>query len=281
MHAWHRLSGQTLLERYGMTEAGMILSNSLSGPRLPGHVGFPLPFVNCRLVSEDNRIICVDSNSSLDKKIATVDNAHSDSESGELQISGPTIFSQYLNLHKATSEAFVDDVWFSTGDIAVRTAKGAYRILGRKSSDIIKSKGFKLSSLEIERALLSHPWIKEVAVVGVPDNVEGEVVTALIVLKSSSEISAEIKIHTSNISENKIYDWTDEELLRSLTSRGDLQAYFVEIIRTKFLSYHLASYKHPKIFHFVDFLPRNQLGKVNKKTVLKDCGVVLNSHGKI
>lgn len=270
MHAWERLSGQVLLERYGMTEAGMILSNPLSGPRLPGHVGFPLPFVSCRLVTEDNRIISHDSSVSLDEASIPHRAETSDSEAGELQIAGPTLFSKYLNLPKATLEAFVDDIWFCTGDIAVRTASGSFRILGRKSSDIIKSKGFKLSSLEIERALLSHPWIKEAAVVGLPDDIEGEAVVALLVVKSASDILAEKKI---NVSIETAY-WTDEKLLHSLADGKALREFFVEHIRAKFLFDHLAGYKHPKLFHFVDSLPRNQLGKVNKKTVLKDCGII-------
>lgn len=146
---WHQLTGQWLLERYGMTEIGMALSNPLHGERRSGCVGAPLPGVEIRLVGDDGHEIA-------DMLLP-----------GEIQVRGPTVFREYWNRPDATRDSFIDG-WFRTGDIAVLD-RGSYRILGRASVDIIKSGGYKLSALEIETALLDHPAIRECAVVGLPD----------------------------------------------------------------------------------------------------------------
>lgn len=164
--AWTELSGgNILLERYGMTEVGMALSCGLDfQDRVDGSVGWPLPSVQARLVdSETHEVIPVD---------AEVDKDGTERE-GEIQLRGPTVFSEYWRNEKATSEEFVGaedegSKWFKTGDIATRKnvegagqsgqdwAKGPmYFIRGRKSTDIIKSGGEKVSALEIERELLS------------------------------------------------------------------------------------------------------------------------------
>jgi malonyl-CoA/methylmalonyl-CoA synthetase len=164
--AWTLLTTQRLLERYGMTEIGMALSNPYLGERRPGAVGQPLPGVEIRLVSESGEEIT------------------DDNTSGEIQVRGANVFLEYWNRAEATSESFQDG-WFRTGDIAVLET-GYYRIMGRNSVDIIKSGGYKLSALEIEAALLDHPSISECAVVGIPDETWGESVAAAIVLRPNT-----------------------------------------------------------------------------------------------
>jgi malonyl-CoA/methylmalonyl-CoA synthetase len=156
---WHQISGHVLLERYGMTEVGMALSNPLHGERRPGFVGQPLPGVSVRLVN------------------------------GELQLKGTGVFSEYWKQPERTREAFTDD-WFRTGDMAV-VENGAYRLLGRSSVDIIKSGGDKISALEIEEALRSHAAISECAVVGIDDPEWGQRVCAAVELRAGSDLTLE------------------------------------------------------------------------------------------
>ncbi len=163
---WTALTGQKLLERYGMTEIGMAISNLYHGERRPGAVGVPLPGVEVQLKAENGPIITAED------------------EPGEIQVRGPGVFQAYWNREQATAETF-EDGWFRTGDMAV-LERGYYRIMGRLSVDIIKSGGYKLSALEIEAALLEHPLIAECAVIGLPDDTWGEAVTAAVVLKSGT-----------------------------------------------------------------------------------------------
>jgi len=165
------ITGQRILERYGMTEIGMALSNPYDGPRRPGHVGGPLPGVAVRLWSDASR------------------GAPPPGEPGEIQVRGDTVFAGYWGQPEATAAAFVDG-WFRTGDVAV-IEEGSYRILGRSSVDIIKSGGYKLSALEIEAALLDCPAIADCAVVGLPDDTWGETVAAAVVLRAGTELSLE------------------------------------------------------------------------------------------
>jgi malonyl-CoA/methylmalonyl-CoA synthetase len=160
---WTELTGQKLLERYGMTEIGMGLSNPLHGERRPGAVGQPLPRVEVRLTADSGGV------------------AHGEGEPGEIQVRGPAVFREYWNLPEVTRDAFVEG-WFRTGDMAVME-NGYYRILGRLSVDIIKSGGHKVSALEIEDTLLQHPAIQECAVVGVPDDTWGEVIAVAVVTR--------------------------------------------------------------------------------------------------
>jgi len=155
MERWKAISTHLLLERYGMTEIGMALSNPYDGPRVAGHVGYPLPGVSARL-----------------------------SEEGEIQIKGATVFKEYWNKPEATAESFTEDGWFKTGDIAAIDEVGGYRILGRNSVDIIKSGGYKISALEIEEVLRQFPGIADCSVVGLPNDEWGELVAAAIVTKS-------------------------------------------------------------------------------------------------
>ena len=165
---WNELTGQALLERYGMTEIGMALSNPLNGEKRPGSVGQTLPKVEVCLM-EDNRVI-------------TEENIP-----GEVMIKGPQVFLEYWNQERTTEDSFFEG-WFKTGDIA-ELVDGYYKILGRDSVDIIKSGGYKISALEIEGVLLRHPKIKECAVVGIADQKWGELVA--VALCSSENLTLE------------------------------------------------------------------------------------------
>ncbi len=172
LEKWKEISGHVLLERYGMTELGMVLSNPLHGERLPGRVGEPLPGVEVRLIDEDENIIRGEG-------------------TGEIVVSGRNVFLEYWRRPEATKEAFVEGGWFRTGDIAERDTRGVYRILGRSSVDIIKSGGYKISALEVEEVLREHPDIEECAVVGVEDEEWGERVCAALVLCPQKRISTD------------------------------------------------------------------------------------------
>lgn len=210
LEKWKGITGQTLLERYGMTEIGMGLSNSYRGERRPGHVGLPLPGVEMRLV---------DAN----------DNPVGEYEAGEFQIKGPSVFKEYWGKPEATRQAFTRDGWFITGDIGMLN-NGLFKILGRDSVDIIKSGGYKISALEIEDVLRKHSLVDDCAVVGLPDEEWGEVVSACIVSK-------EIEIDIGFIS-----NWLKEQL---------------------------PAYKIPRNFIVREELPRNVLGKVTKNELKK------------
>ena len=134
---WRTIGGHTLLERYGMTEIGMALSNPLHGEHRPGTVGMPLPGVNVVLVDESGHEI------------------RQENVAGEIHIDGPNVFLEYWQKREATRAAFTSGGWFRTGDIAV-IENGYFRILGRNSVDIIKSGGYKVSALEIEEVLITH-----------------------------------------------------------------------------------------------------------------------------
>ncbi len=162
LERWKEISGHTLLERYGMTEIGMALSNPLRGERIPGSVGTPLPSVEVQLVGENGKRVPPGT-------------------PGEIEVRGPSVFAEYWGKPDATHDAFRDG-WFRTGDTAV-VENGVYRILGRTNIDILKTGGHKVSALEIEEALREHPSVAECAVVGVPDPEWGERVAAAVVLK--------------------------------------------------------------------------------------------------
>jgi malonyl-CoA/methylmalonyl-CoA synthetase len=160
---WREMTGHALLERYGMTEIGMALSNPLDGGRRPGYVGSALPGVEVRLVDEYGADAAA-------------------GEPGEILVRGPAVFLEYWGRPDATGTAFSEGGWFRTGDVAV-VEDGAFRILGRLSVDIIKTGGEKVSALEIEDVLREHPAIIDSAVVGLPDPEWGESVAAAVVLK--------------------------------------------------------------------------------------------------
>ena len=206
---WTDLTGQKLLERYGMTEIGMAISNPLNGERRPGAVGVPLPDVSVRLVSEAGDLI------------------EGESQPGEIQVRGPAVFSEYWHKPDVTHQSFVDG-WFRTGDMAV-LEDGYYRIMGRLSVDIIKSGGYKLSALEIEATLLTHPAIRECAVIGVPDDTWGEVVAVAVVTHDGEQIELPA-----------LKEWATERM---------------------------SAYKIPKSLLLLEALPRNAMGKVTKPAV--------------
>jgi malonyl-CoA/methylmalonyl-CoA synthetase len=154
---WRAITGHTLLERYGMTETGMILSNPLHGERRPGAVGTPLPGVEVQLID------------------------------GEIEVRGPGVFAEYWGRPAETAAAFRDG-WFRTGDTAV-VEHGVYRLLGRTSVDILKTGGYKVSALEIEDAIREHPFIGDCAVIGVPDDEWGQRVTAMVELRGAQPLT--------------------------------------------------------------------------------------------
>ena len=170
LEKWQNISGHFLLERYGMTEIGMALSNSLHGQRYAGYVGQPLPQVEVRLVDESGELVLSGT-------------------PGEIQVKSPGVFLEYWQNPQATEKAFRDG-WFCTGDTAI-VENGNYRILGRMSVDIIKTGGYKVSALEIEEVLRNHPDIQECAVVGVVDLEWGQRVCAALVLLPQRQLTLE------------------------------------------------------------------------------------------
>ena len=167
---WKNLTGQELLERYGMTEVGMALSNKIDGERRPGSVGIPLPGVEIKLEDDEGKIIT------------------DEGEAGQVMIRGPQVFLEYINLSEKTKDSFKEG-WFLTGDVAM-LEKGYFKLLGRDSIDVIKSGGYKISALEIEDILLGHPNIKECAVIGKEDKKWGQIVVSAIVIREK-ELSIE------------------------------------------------------------------------------------------
>lgn len=162
---WREITGHTLLERYGMTEFGMALSNPLHGERVPGTVGVPLPGVRVRIVGDRGDPV-------------------PEGEAGELEVQSPGMFAGYWRRPAETRAAFRDG-WFRTGDMAICEG-GRYRLLGRRNVDIIKTGGYKVSALEIEEVVREHPDILECAVVGIPDAEWGERVCAAVVARGGA-----------------------------------------------------------------------------------------------
>jgi malonyl-CoA/methylmalonyl-CoA synthetase len=208
---WHSVSGHILLERYGMTEIGMALSNPYVGYRKPGSVGTPLPLVQVQLIDEGGAVV----------------EAHD--IPGEILVKGITVFERYWNKPEATAAAFDKKGWFKTGDMALRDAQGYYTILGRNSSDIIKSGGYKISALEIENEILEYANVLECCVVALPDAEWGEVIAVALVAEHTIDMAA-------------LQQWLKQKL---------------------------APYKQPRHFMQVDQLPRNAMGKLLKKSVVK------------
>ncbi|XP_053275683.1 malonate--CoA ligase ACSF3, mitochondrial [Pleuronectes platessa] len=226
LQRWEEITGHTLLERYGMTEIGMALSNSLKGPRIPGAVGSPLPGVEVRIVMNNASNTTIAEGSHRETRVR----AGLEGKEGDLLVRGPSVFQEYWNKPEETRESFTDGDWFKTGDTAVYR-DGAYWIMGRTSVDIIKSGGYKISALEVERHLLAHPAIIDVAVVGAPDAVWGQKVTAVVQLKKGQSMTLP-----------ELKTWARE---------------------------HMAAYTIPTGLVLVEELPRNQMGKVNKKELLQ------------
>lgn len=205
---WLEIAGKIPLERFGMTEVGVALSNPLDTARVLGSAGQPLPGMDVRIVDEAGHDV-------------------PPGEAGELWIRGPSVFSGY-DEPAQTREAFSRDGWFKSGDTATWLDDGFVKILGRTSVDIIKSGGYKLSALEIEEHLRAHPLVDDAAVVGVPDLTWGECVVATVVVSGS-------------VGEAELRD---------------------------FLRPKLAPYKVPKRILMLDELPKNVMGKVDKRSLM-------------
>jgi malonyl-CoA/methylmalonyl-CoA synthetase len=210
-----RLTGRTVVERYGMTETLMNTGIRADGEPAPGTVGPPLNGVDVRLVDDDGGVLDVDDDETI----------------GELQVRGPNVFLGYLNRPDATAEALRDD-WFATGDMATRRADGYIRLVGRRATDLIKSGGYKIGAGEIEGSLREHPAVADAAVTGEPDDDLGERVVAWVVLRDGQ--TAE---------EQELVDHVAEQL---------------------------APHKRPREVHLLDDLPRNEMGKVQKKRLGTD-----------
>jgi fatty acid CoA ligase FadD36 len=193
------LAGHEPVERYGMTETLITVSARAGGPRRPGAVGTPLPGVRTRVADPADGV-------------------------GELQLTGPTLFDGYLGRPVATAEAFTEDGWFRTGDIAAVDPDGTHRIVGRASTDLIKSGGYRIGAGEVESALLAHPSVREAAVVGAPHPDLGQQVVAYVVAEGVAE--------------------------RELTD---------------FVAARLSVHKRPRAVRFLAELPRNAMGKPQKR----------------
>jgi malonyl-CoA/methylmalonyl-CoA synthetase len=207
---WREITGHALLERYGMTEFGMALAGPLHGERRPGYVGRPLPGVEVRLVGDDGA-------------------PAPPGEPGEIEVRGPSVFLEYWGKPEAMRAAFRDG-WFRTGDTAVLEEAG-YRILGRTSSDILKTGGYKVSALEIEEVLRTHPAIADCAIVGVTHPDWGDKICVAAELKPGRLLGLD-----------ELRDWAKDRL---------------------------APYKIPKDLQCLPALPRNAMGKVIKLKVAK------------
>lgn len=255
---WREATGVALVERYGMTEVGMALSNGRTQDTMAfGTVGSPLPGVECAIVG-----MAPDAD---DAEAAGGDAEAETAPSGELWIRGPMLFAGYWNRASANADELVSaegamargvsvldpvmdchaaetggerqlegfgagngNPWFRTGDIAQVDERGFWKILGRASVDIIKSGGYKVSALEVETAVLDHPAVEEVAVLGMPDEADmGETITAVVVLQPGQDL--------------------DIAALRAFCDES------------------LAKYKQPRDLIVLNAFERNAMGKINKK----------------
>ncbi len=204
--ALERLTGRAPIERYGMTETLITVSARAGHPASQGAVGTPLRGTTTRIVDENGAPL-----------------PHDGTAMGDLQVIGPSVFSGYLNRPDATAATFTSDGWFMTGDVASIDGQGEHRIVGRASTDLIKSGGYRIGAGEIEDALLAHHGVREAAVIGVPDDDLGQRIVAFVVANGC----------------------TEDQLITHVAES---------------LSWH----KRPRRVVFVDELPRNAMGKVQK-----------------
>jgi len=208
-HRLHELTGHRPVERYGMTETLITVSARADGERRPGQVGTPLPGVETRLVQESDA-----GGAPLEPDGVTI---------GHLQVRGATLLSGYLRAGGVADPGLTDG-WFATGDVATIAPDGWHRIVGRASTDLIKTGGYRVGAGEVEDALLAHPAVREAAVIGTAHADLGEQVTAFVVADAVSP----------------------DELIAFVAGR-------------------LAAHKRPRAVHLVADLPRNAMGKVQKK----------------
>jgi fatty acid CoA ligase FadD36 len=178
------LTGHQPIERYGASESLITISTRADGERRAGWVGLPVAGVETVLVDDDGAPV-----------------PHDGETVGRLQVRGPTLFDGYLNRPDATAEAFDDDGWYRTGDVAVVDSAGMHRIVGRESVDLIKSGGYRIGAGEIETVLLGHPGVEEAAVVGLPDQDLGQRIVAFVVGSERnadeliSHVAQELSVH--------------------------------------------------------------------------------------
>ena len=201
------LTGQAPIERYGMSETLITISTRADGERRPGSVGVPVKGVETRLRGENGEIL-----------------PHDGESVGALQVRGPMMFGGYLNNPEATAKSFTEDGWFDTGDVAVIDHDGFHRIVGRASTDLIKSGGYRVGAGEIETVLLGHTSVDEVAVIGVPDEDLGQRIVAYVV---GSDVEPQV---------------------------------LIDLVASE-----LSIHKRPREIRVVESLPRNAMGKVQKK----------------
>jgi len=211
-HAFRARTGHTILERYGMTETGMNTSNPLTGERIAGTVGFPLPGVTIRVADDKGNVLPTNT-------------------IGVLEVRGPNVFKGYWRLPEKTAEEFRPDGFFITGDLGKIDERGYVHIVGR-AKDLVISGGFNVYPKEIEAAIDEVDGVVESAVIGLPHPDFGEAVTAIV--KRAAGRS----------------DVTEQMIIARLKDR-------------------LANFKVPKRVFFIDELPRNSMGKV-QKNVLRD-----------
>lgn len=270
---WHEISGHRLLERYGMTEIGMALSNPYAQDegrvRIPGTVGHPLPGVEAKIKTPHNQTTVFQlkgefgqgyweevagkekDQTSTKPKVSKEETRTEATEKeiepifGDLFVRGPSVFRGYWNKPEATQEAFFNG-WFKTGD-TVSFEGGVFKILGRTNIDIIKTGGHKVSALEVETILLEHPLIADVAVLGLPDSVWGQKVGVIVQLNATA-VKEETKVEGGEKPKKKLL--TLKELNDWCAPR-------------------MASYAVPKVLSIVESIPRNALGKVNKKEIIE------------
>jgi malonyl-CoA/methylmalonyl-CoA synthetase len=206
-NAWRQRTGHAILERYGMTETNMNTSNPYDGERRAGTVGFPLPGVSLRVTDPETGISLAQG------------------DIGMIEVKGPNVFAGYWRMPEKTKAEFRDDGFFITGDLGLIDADGYVHIVGR-GKDLIISGGYNVYPKEIESEIDALDGISESAVIGIAHPDFGEGVTAVVVRKPGSAISA-------------------ADIAEGIAKR-------------------LAKYKHPKQVIFVDDLPRNTMGKVQK-----------------
>ncbi len=206
---FEELFGERILERYGMTETGMNLTNPYDGERRPGTVGGPFPGQEARVVGVKSREVM------------------GPEEVGEIEVRGPHVFAGYWRRPDATEESLGADGWFRTGDLGSVSGDGYYTITGR-AKELIISGGYNVYPREVEEVLENCPGVVEVAVVGLPDEEYGEKVAAAVVRDDPG------------LEAGMVMDFCRQDL---------------------------AGFKRPREVVFVDGLPRNALGKVQKHLV--------------
>ncbi|CAI7858325.1 unnamed protein product, partial [Closterium sp. NIES-53] len=291
MRRWHQVTGQRLLERYGMTEFGMALTNPLLGEKKSGSVGVPLRGVKVKLAdTAKDRHSSSNSTGTAPAMVghlsapgafsssssssssgggssgggSSVDSSSASSGSGtwsggwgELLVKSSGMFLRYWNRPQETAEAFNPQGWFRTGDIASVDSHGYWQIHGRASVDIIKTRGFKVSALEIESKLLEHPLISEAAVLGVPERQQGEAVAAVVVLGAAQQ-----QHHTQGQRHGATGggDTGGGVTETSEAAPGEHAAITLDELR-KWATPRMAHYKVPSRLRVVATMPRNAMGK--------------------